>query len=788
MATKLLDVAESIPLGSATLDLLGRANVWIEDSLEGRSSIGLTQWMMQEALRRTCPGQLELIVFDDALSGLSAPFEPVNSGGERLLQVLNDQQSFKTVLAYLRDHVQGVNNVMQGRSASLAAFRQAVDYPVESFKLIVLSTDVSTLDDDTQNQLAVLLKAGPKAGVTFLIHSMTLGANPFLVAMCDRYRIKQGEIRTEDDRVPAQGWRPPSADELITTARSVAAALTTAEMAPIRFHDVQPPTGSWSGSSVDGITFAVGRYGLSTVEITLGDELNQRHNMLVTGAVGQGKSNLISVIIHSLCHRYSPREIEFCLLDFKEGVTLQAFHNDASGEYLPHARVLGLEADREFGLSVFRDLFAIYKDRMRTFKAAGVQNIKKYREAHPGVVLPRIIVIVDEFQMMFAERDRISDEIADLLVKGVRLFRACGIHVILASQTIGGNLSLMGSAGEGLFGQVPIRVALKNSLSESHATLGPRNDAATHLRAREAIVNLDYGDPSTNRKTSIAWADESVLAPLRHSWWDAARSRTSAPYVFLGERRRSLDDDAQLLRELVGGTTPTALLGARIEVGSRPLALPLSRDLGRNIALLGPGDAVTELESIALSLAAQGRSRGCRFVVLDLLGAEELWQETRDAFVGALTGLGIGVQVIPRSGVAECIRSLASTATASEATNETTYVLGLGMDRCRDMPTEFQDLCRIGPASGVHTLGWWLKPDSFQDQVGYGGAAYFDIKVALRLDTQSVRQFMNDPLLEWKPAENRMLVWDSAEMAAPARVIPYTVFSPRTLDDALRTR
>ncbi len=106
---------------------------------------------------------------------------------------------------------------------------------------------------------------------------------------------------------------------------------------------------------------------------------------------------------------------------------------------------------------------------------------------------------------------------------------------MLASQTIGGTNSLIGSAAEGLFGQVPVRIALKNSIAESQATLGSRNDAAAHLRSREAIVNLDYGELSQNKKTAITFADESILAPMRHSWW-AAASSTPAPYVFNGER------------------------------------------------------------------------------------------------------------------------------------------------------------------------------------------------------------------------------------------------------------
>jgi hypothetical protein len=41
---------------------------------------------------------------------------------------------------------------------------------------------------------------------------------------------------------------------------------------------------------------------------------------------------------------------------------------------------------------------------------------------------------------------------------------------------------------------------------------------------------------------------------------------------------------------------------------------------------------------------------------------------------------------------------------------------------------------------------------------------------------------MGDPLLEWDGPENRMLAWDTAELPAAVRVIPYTVFDPDALD------
>lgn len=779
MSSPLLRVADSIRLGSAIVPLLGQANIWVEDSLANDASIRLTQSIICEALEGTAPGQLEVTVFDSDLTGLAAPFWPLNSGGEKILHILNDEQQFKSTLRFLRDHVQGVKNVMQGKDRDLATFRRRVDYPVEGYKLIVISTDFSFLDERTQIDLSVLLKSAPAAGVSFLIHSMTLGASPAVIAMCDHMTMKRAAIERDGDDTVSD-WQACSPDQLIGMSQTIARSLASTEMDPLEFAEVQPLESGWDNSSHNGVTFSLGKYGSQTVEITLGDELNQRHNMLVTGAVGQGKSNLISVIIHSLCQRYSPEELQLYLLDFKEGITLQPFFNSDTGEYLPHARVLGLEADREFGLSVLRNLFDIYKSRMKTFKAAGVQNIRQFRASGHKDNMPRIVVIIDEFQMMFAERDKISDEIADLLVRGVRLYRASGIHIILASQTIGGNMALMGSAGDGLFGQVPVRVALKNSLAESRATLSDKNDAAAHLRAREAIVNDDYGDVSANRKTSIAFADERVLAPLRLTWWQQARSTTEPPYVFVGERRRSLTDDLAALAALPARATsvPLAFLGSRIEVDARPLALPFGRDIGRNIGLFGQGEAVIEIESIVLSLALQRPAT--RFVVLDCLDDVPSWDTTKEVFAAMLAQAGCTIATVPKDNVAAVINQVADGLTTHQHATDT-VLIGLGLDRIRMMPAEFQDIVKTGPVSGVHVIGWWLKIDSFREHVGYGGDAFFDIRLALRLDGQSAKQLVADPLLEWKPAGNRMLAWDSTELTEAIRVIPYSMLDPDTV-------
>jgi len=765
-------VADQLRLHSGHLDFIGRSHIWIDD-YDRADSVRFAQFALANALAHTAPGQLEVLVFDDALRGIAAPFQEVNSGGEKILRHINDVQELNETIKYLHEHVRSVLNVIQGRTESLLDFRQQLSPKVEGFKLVVLSTIYDLLSDEIRDKLTVLLKAGPAAGVTFLIHSMKLKVNEEILNLTQLCDVEERMVYGDDGAVRGQ-FDPQSADDLISVSRRVASAVANAQVEPVAFSEVQPLDAPWSQSSRDGVSFAVGTYGMSTIEVTLGDELNQRHNALITGAVGQGKSNLISVVVHSLCQRYSPSEVEFYMLDFKEGVTLQAFAPDPStGSFLPHARVLGLDADREYGVNVLRHLFAIYRQRMATFKAAGVQNIRQYRLADPEAVMPRIVVVIDEFQMLFADQDTVATTASALIVKGARLFRACGIHFILASQTIGSGGMLGGTTGQALFAQIPVRLALKNSLAESHATLGLKNDAASHIRSREAIINLDYGELSSNRKTTIAYADDTILAELRTAWWQQAQGTVAPPEVFEGEHRLSLHDDARFLTNLPSGH---AMLGRRITVGVAPLAAEFSTDVGRNLALFGTGPGHAALLNAALSLLHSTPT--AELILLDLIGDwhSPARDSVRAAFEQQLTRLGGTYRVVDKHQADALVDELVERAAfaADNASAPPVYVIGLGIERWRSDTTKIKTLFANGPLAGIHLLGWWNKYSSFKAMVGLGGDSNFDVRIAMHLDHSSAREAFKQPILRWTPQDNRALVWDSATMSNPQLVIPYS--------------
>ena len=75
-------------------------------------------------------------------------------------------------------------------------------------------------------------------------------------------------------------------------------------------------------------------------------------HVLIAGKTGSGKSTLLHALITNLALRYSPDEVELYLVDFKKGVEFKTY----ARRDLPHARVIAIESEREFGLSVLERL------------------------------------------------------------------------------------------------------------------------------------------------------------------------------------------------------------------------------------------------------------------------------------------------------------------------------------------------------------------------------------------------------------------------------------------------
>ena len=184
-------------------------------------------------------------------------------------------------------------------------------------------------------------------------------------------------------------------------------------------------------------------------------------HVLIAGKTGSGKSTLLHALITNLALHYSPDEIELYLIDFKKGVEFKTY----AAHELPHARVIAVESEREFGLSVLAAARRGTEAARRAVPHRRRAGRRRRIGRRAGRSMPRILLIVDEFQEFFVEDDK--------LVTGggaaARPPRAPGpsvrLHVLLGSQTLGGAYSLARSTID----QMAVRIALQCSEADAQS-------------------------------------------------------------------------------------------------------------------------------------------------------------------------------------------------------------------------------------------------------------------------------------------------------------------------------
>ncbi len=279
--------------------------------------------------------------------------------------------------------------------------------------------------------------------------------------------------------MPSAGRANPWLDAVGAMASSAARELPFSRIAA-------GPSGRWSGVTTDGLDVQIGVDGKGEPQrFVMG--VRGVHHGLVGGDVRMGKTNLLHVLISQLALRYPPEELELYLLDFKE-VEFDAYLT----ERLPHARAITSRTDREFGLSMLRRFHDEINRRARLCREARVTDLPDYRMV-TGNVMPRALVIMDEFQVLFSEEDRLAREAGRLLADIAKRGAAFGLHLLLATQSPGGPLT---AYLRPVYEQMALRIALGcTQPSVSQAILGDGIDAATRLiHAGDAIYNDRRGE------------------------------------------------------------------------------------------------------------------------------------------------------------------------------------------------------------------------------------------------------------------------------------------------------
>jgi hypothetical protein len=190
----------------------------------------------------------------------------------------------------------------------------------------------------------------------------------------------------------------------------------------------------------------------------------------IGGRPGSGKTVLIHNIILSGAINYSPEELQFYLFDYANGSSFIGY------DLLPHVKVLSITKEREYGVSTLKSVFDEMEHRSSLFKKATAhfnQSISKYEDYREisKESLPRIVIIIDEFQVLLNNNDRLSNTASKSIESIIKEARKFGIHIILCTQKYSGidlDISL-----------ISLRIAFNLSSADSEKLIG--NNAANRL-------------------------------------------------------------------------------------------------------------------------------------------------------------------------------------------------------------------------------------------------------------------------------------------------------------------
>ena len=185
---------------------------------------------------------------------------------------------------------------------------------------------------------------------------------------------------------------------------------------------------------------------------------------LCIGATGSGKSELLRTLLLGLAATHPSDRLNMVLVDFKGGATFLGMAD------LPHMSAVITNLADELAL-VDRMADALAGEitrRQEALRAAGnLASVADYERARRCGTdlppLPALLIVVDEFSEMLAQRP----ELVDLMVTIGRLGRSLQMHLLLASQRLDeGRL-------RGLESHLSYRIALRTfSPAESRAVLG----------------------------------------------------------------------------------------------------------------------------------------------------------------------------------------------------------------------------------------------------------------------------------------------------------------------------
>ncbi len=763
-------------------------------------------------LSATPPGKVSFTIFDPV--GLGQNFAALMHLADYEEGYINSRiwtqtAQFEEKLAELNEHMEKVIQMyLRNEYATIADYNAQAGSIAEKYHFLIIASFPVNFSDVAARRLRNIAANGARCGVYLLVHWDQRNAPPNDFVP-DEMRNNSVRLVRGDNSFSLAHWRepgvrlvldrPPPSEFATQFLHEVGASSKDSTRVEVPFQQVAPPDDEiWSEETTEELRVPIGRSGATKMQyLAIGK--GTRQHALIAGKTGSGKSTLFHIIITNLALWCGPEEVEFYLVDFKKGVEFKCYAN----RRLPHAKVVAIESDRAFGLSVLQRVDEELRRRGDLFRQLGAQDVAGYKRAGGKEPTPRSLLLIDEFQEFFTEEDRVSQGAAVLLDRIVRQGRAFGIHVLLGSQTLGGAYTL----ARATIGQMVVRIALMCNEADAFLIMDQDNPAPRLLtRPGEGIYNDAAGSIEGNSPFQAVWLPEEVrdgyLAKIRER---ADEKKFPGPFVFEGNAPAEVRENL-FLNELLKSWKSLSLApvggegrgeGASVRDGRTPHPAPLpSKGRGEQIpaqsriwlgapnSIKGPTEAVflrqsgsnllivgqseereLTLLSVALvSLAAQFAKDAARFVVLE--SAPSGFPE-RDFLERVIRAVPHQIVQAGNSNLAETMGALAEelkkrAADESVAAPET-FVLIHGLPNFKKLRQEdefsfssgdsgapnpaaiLQSFISDGPAHGIHTIA---TCDTYNNVVRFLGRktlAEFEMRVLFQMSASDSASLVESP-------------------------------------------
>ena len=595
--------AAKLPL---MLDFERSGSILVEyDGDQFREAEQLAHFVIWSFLSSLPPTKLNVCVVDTEKKGMGiAPFLDFRKACPEVFDgtVHTNPSEVRERLMELESAIDTtIQDKLGARYANLLEYNRALPSNAEPFTLLIVNDYPTGFDSMQASMLANIIKNGARCGVYAVINCnrsvVPTGYDDFeslrelLLPHCEHIDFRGGAKLMPYELPVSFGNTRLTPNVADAFARDYQAAYTEAQNRGLSFADVADKE-FFGGSAAEALEIPIGVADGGTVanlEIGRGSS----HHALIAGATGSGKSTLLHTIIMSAITRYSPNQLHLYLMDFKSGTEFKVYDE----RHLPHVRLLALDAMQEFGESILENLVAEMQQRSQKFKQAGVSKLADYLEQE-GTPMPRILVIMDEFQVLFNDRAnrKVANHCAELTKKIVTEGRSYGVHLIMATQSMRDLINL--SLSSGTIEQMRIRIGLKcgerdcvslfgdeNASSALSGMAGPKGTAVMNLeftQEENTRLRVSYCKPQEQRDQLDRIAQATATIPCERRTFEGWRTPELIEFL------------PGLVSESATSRFPKVLVGEPIKVAP-PLQVSFDRRRRHNTVICGSNPSMVEM-------------------------------------------------------------------------------------------------------------------------------------------------------------------------------------------------